>query len=295
MIYSHWHRRRRWYPNQIRLERALVILKSVCTNCWNELEPEETGWMEPHEARICLARILETLQQHTHTIAHLIAPSVDADAATIIALAGGSSSPSSQPSASSSSSSSHQSEVEADLRNLLQKLFSDLARREVLETEFPYFLDHIDARPAQPLHSFTPPVGTAITNASNHMTVPQRKPSSHSPGSRAHSHQHPSHPTAPPVNASVASTSSSSSPTRSQLGANSVSPASVDEKSPLPVSSPPSQPTTRSGSRAGSRAADTMDRKIFRFEFNTAVVGWIEAQIIKRMYVTDPNIHTAQA
>jgi hypothetical protein len=233
----------------MRTERAIPLLKSVCGRCWQECDIEATGWLEPFEARVCLARILDTLQE-TDTLmqlAALIAPPIDTTHTNGVYASS---------SSAAAAASSPSVAVESELRVFLSKLIVDLSRRESLESEFAIFLDHIEARPAQMPHAFTPPVG-------------QRKASRQSPRGRADRNGH--------ANGSVAST------------------VTADATSPTPhadasVSSPLEDESTVSApAPTGASTAALLDRKVFRYEFNTAVVTWIEAQIVRRMFSTEQN------
>lgn len=240
------------------------LLKRVCASCWLEQDAEECGWLEPFEARICLSRILDSLQETATLVqlAALIAPQIETQAETTAQHAAAAA-PHSH--AAAAPSSPFQVELEQDLRAHLAKLLAEFRRPGAIEQEFLLFLEHIEARPAQQPHSFTPPVGQ------------KRGSSNHSP--KAH------------ANGSVASTLSSSSSLQSSPPPSAISNSSSSQQEEMKDGPPPpaASPSFPPFSSSSSSSSLNLDRKVFRYEFNTAVVLWLESQITKRMFQIEQN------
>ena len=246
-VYMH-STRRKWRAQQIRsTPQSVSLLKSITASCWREYDAEETGWLEPFEARACLARILQAIEE-PHTIAQLsvlIAPQVDSALPTT-------SHESSFASSSSSPVSALQSEVCTEVRLILTKLLADLRNRDTLNVEFQSFLEHLEARPEKLPQTFTPPVG-------------QKQRREKASATAAHIHAN--------GNGSIASTTSDASHSSNE-----------DHKS---SSTSRTSSFSHSNVHSASAAAASLDVKIFRYEFTTAVVLWLEAQILRRIFTTE--------
>lgn len=215
------------------------LLKSVCASCWSECDLEESGWLEPFEARVCLSRILDTLQE----------PGMIVQLASVIA-------------ASSSGSSTAMvdptSDVSVEVRALLSKLLSDLSHRTAVDAEFAAFLEHIEARPAQAPHAFTPPAGQKRASKEN--------------GS-----------------GSARSAADSARSVHSATSASSTASQSSEIAPTADATSPISSRSSSFSHSTATAAAAALDRRVFRHEFLTACLYWLEAHIIRRMFSTEQN------
>ena len=272
---------------------AVSLLKEVCRACWDEVDAECLGWLEVSEARAVLDRVLLVLAARTAQIAAMIAPPnlVDSNA-TAVAAAVASNDAAASPSAASSSSSAAAAsasaasilassasllpaspDTESEVRASLARLFPSLRRN--LPREFKFLLEHIEARPAagKVLKGFTPPANqTSPAGAAALSAAAARKLSTASNGSQG--------------SGSVGSGTTVHSQHSQSNGH--ASAAAVSAMSPSPVaaasdSAAAAAAAAPSSSSLLSGRSSSSDRRIFRCEFNTAVVLWLEAQMMQAM------------
>jgi hypothetical protein len=224
----------------MRMDRATPLLKRVCAASWQEIDVEAVGWLEPFEARICLSRVLDELQE-AHTLsqlASLITPHATSDADQTETVP-----------------SNARADAENDVRTVLASLLGELRSVRTLEGEFARFLDHVEARPAVMPRTFTPPVGQKDVRRN------------------ARSSQ------ADIGSASTSSTAVSSAPSVSATSSAAGGTAAVAQQNPA----------TATSARPFERVAASLDQKVFRFEFTTAMVLWLEAQMTRRLFLVENN------
>lgn len=222
------------------------LLKSVCAECWSDLDPEARGWLDASEARTCLWRVLHTLQQPHYLVqlAELIAPEMHSGGSEVTA------DPASTNSLAASSFSASQLEVEQELRAQLSLLLAELSQPDALDDELALMLEHVEARPTRPPTTFTPPL---VQRQESKSAADDQNGVGIGSASSAFAARSASH----------SSASASSSP---RSGA---APDASDDTSAAPS-----------------------DAYVFRYEFNTVIVLWLEAQITRRAFQTEQGSTT---
>jgi hypothetical protein len=243
------------------MHRATPLIKEYCRQCWDEVDAEGSGWLEASEARAVLDSLLQALQARSAQLATLVAPpalraqSVAEDGATAAADA---TDPAVAAAAIQSSNAAAHADVEGEVRAALARLWPSLRRN--LTREFTFFLEALEARPAHPPRSFTPPANhrsAASSLAHSPLTAAQR----HAPNNGS-----PLVPGAAAAGPAVHSPSSACAATASPDSGIAASAASFSSSSSL-----------RSNSAA-------VDRRMFRCEFNTAACIWIESKMLLHLY-----------
>jgi hypothetical protein len=300
--------RRRWSAAQLRLHRATPVLKDIVRAAWTELDAEDSGWLEASEARAVLDSVLQTLQlpQRTQQLAALIAPPalpssvfVSDDSSTPPSSSwspvGNNSGNGADASASSAAAAAAAvaanaallgsqapaaADVELEVRAALGRLWPSLRRH--LAREYKFFLAHVEARPppSSSRHhrgNFTPPANFR-SPATSHEHSPLMHQQQQQQQQRRHAHSA----------AAASSTSTASSGSSPPLSATaSAGSASTAAEAAAAASSGLAPSPSPSAAAAATEHAVSFDGRMFRCEFNTALVIWLEAKIAQQLLSAD--------
>jgi hypothetical protein len=284
------------------------VLKDIVRAAWTELDAEDSGWLEASEARAVLDSVLQTLQlpQRTQQLAALIAPPalpssvfVSDDSSTPpssswspVGNSSGNGADASTSSAAAAAAAAAANaallgsqapaaaDVELEVRAALGRLWPSLRRH--LAREYKFFLAHVEARPpASSRHrgNFTPPA-----NFRSPATSHEHSPLMHQQQQQQRRHAHSA------AAASSASTASSgSSPPLSATGASSSGSGSIAgaETAAAASSGLAPSPSPSAAAAAAAEHSAPFDGRMFRCEFNTALVIWLEAKIAQQLLSAD--------